>query len=115
MFLHNRWWCLFPNLPRSGFRKLVKKHPCQKLIEDAAGRGSNSVAARNALENASKIKNMNPAKALAEVAKQYAAKYTTGLGTKPLRTTGLETSMAALVGTGYGAPEFLPTKMVGLC
>ena len=100
----------FPTSLAAGFGNLLKSTPVKKLIEDAAGRGSNSVAARNALENASKIKNMNPAKALAEVAKQYAAKYTTGLGTKPLRTTGLETSMAALVGTGYGAPEFFADK-----
>ena len=100
----------FPTSLAGVFGNLLKSTPVRKLIEDAAGRGSNSVAAQNALKDASKMKNMKPVQALGEVAKQYAAKFTTGLGTRPLKTLSFETGMAGLVGAGYGAPEFAADK-----
>ena len=79
--------------------------PVQKLLSDAAGRGANSEAARKALDFASNAKGPNAAQALVEAARQYASKYTSGLGTAKTKTIAVEQALATAAGVGYGAPE----------
>ena len=78
------------------------KAPVTKLIVDASGRGVNSSAAKWAIANASRSKHPG---ALEAVAKQYAAKFTTGLGVSPIRTVLGEQFIASSAGFGYALPE----------
>ena len=79
--------------------------PVQKLLGDAAGRGANSEAARKAIDVASNAKGPNAPQALVEAARQYASKYTSGLGTAKTKTIAVEQALATAAGIGYGAPE----------
>ena len=79
--------------------------PVSKLIEDASGRGVNSVAATAALDKAKLVKGPNARAALVEAAKSYVNRYAIGLGEKPLRTLGGEQAIATAAGVGYGLPE----------
>ena len=81
------------------------KAPLKRLLSDAAGRGANSEAARKALDFASNAKGPNAPQALVEAARQYASKYTTGLGTSATKTIAGEQALATAAGIGFGAPE----------
>ena len=93
----------FPTALGSAFGTF--RAPVQKLLSDAAGRGANSEAARKALDFASNAKGPNAAQALVESARQYASKYTSGLGTAKTKTIASEQALATAAGVGYGAPE----------
>jgi hypothetical protein len=79
--------------------------PVNKLLLDASGRGVNSQAARSALDAAKSVKGPSARQALVDTAREYASRYTTGLGTKWKRTLGAEQALATSAGIGYGAPE----------
>tara|TARA_B100001123_G_C15338748_1_gene1033881 strand:- start:30 stop:3815 length:3786 start_codon:yes stop_codon:yes gene_type:complete len=79
--------------------------PVSKLLSDAAGRGVNSEAARRAIDAAVKTKDPNALKALSDSARQYAARFTSGLGTRTSRTLAGEQTLATAAGLGYAAPE----------
>ena len=80
--------------------------PINKLLADASGRGANSQAARSALDAAKSVKGPSARQALVDAARQYASRYTVGLGTKWKRTLGVEQALATSAGIGFGAPEF---------
>ena len=88
--------------------------PTQKLLSDAMGRGANSEAARKAINSAVNTKSPNALKALNDAARQYAARYTSGLGTRAGRTIAGEQTLATAAGLGYAAPELFTGKGVVL-
>ena len=81
--------------------------PISKLLRDASGRGANSEAARAALLSAQSAKGPSARQALVAAAREYANRYTVGLGTKPLRTLTGEQLLATSAGIGYALPETL--------
>jgi hypothetical protein len=84
--------------------------PVQKLLTDAGGRSVNSEAARKAIDFASNAKGPNAAQALVGASRQYASKFTSGLGTANIRTLASEQALATAAGIGYGAPELFADK-----
>ena len=79
--------------------------PVTRLLANASGRGTNSAAAQAMLEKAYTAKGPNAVQALIETARQYAAKFTLGLGDKPVRTLSAEQLLATAAATGYALPE----------
>jgi len=99
------------SLPAS-LRKVFgnNKKPLTKLLEDASGRTSNSEFARKTLANAINNPNArgpNAASALVEAARQYSAKFTSGLGKAPVSTLSKEQAFATVAGVGFAAPELI--------
>ena len=79
--------------------------PVVRLLQDAGGRGANSAAAQAALAKAYTAKGPNAARALVDAAREYANKFTVGLGATTKRTLFTEQGLAMAAGAGYGAPE----------
>ena len=99
----------FPTALARAFGTL--KGPLQNLLRDAGDRGVNSEAARQLLKKASGARGPNAVRettdALVEAAREYAKKFSTGLGLATKRTVAIEQGLAVAAGIGYGAPELL--------
>ena len=93
----------FPTSLAAGFN--VLRAPAKKLLDDAAGRTTNSEAARKLVDQAFKNKGPNVAQALKDASQQYANKFVRGLATKPTRTIATEQGFATAAGIGYAIPE----------
>ena len=92
----------------------ILKGPLQNLLGDAADRGVNSEAARQLLKKASGARGPNAVRettdALVEAAREYAKKFSVGLGLSTKRTLANEQILAVAAGIGYGAPELLANE-----
>jgi hypothetical protein len=77
--------------------------PAAKLLNDAAGRGVNSAAARNTVGKA--LKGPSPMQAIVQGGREYANRFTLGMGQRPVRTMVGEQFIATTAGIGMGLPE----------